>query len=78
MYVKQVHRILGDKNYLLGKYDSAIDHYFSSDLTFEEVMRLLYNLYKQNNQVNFALQMLKYFKILLGKFETTEKSRSFG
>lgn len=70
VYVAQMHRILGDKNYDLEKYENAIDHYFSSDLAFEEIMRLLYKLYKQNNQVNFALQMLKYFKILLGNFET--------
>ena len=75
MYVGKIYRILGDKYYQLKKYDLAIDNYFNSELTFEEIMRLLYKLYKQDKQVDFALQMLKYFKILLGKLETDKQSK---
>ena len=73
--MKKLHRIIGDKNYEVGKFDLAIEHYFSSDLAFEEVMRLLYKLYKQDKQTEFALQMLKYFKILLGKLESSREGR---
>lgn len=70
-----MYRILGDKNYQLGKYDVAIDHYFNSELSFEEIMRLLYKLYKQDKQIEFALQMLRYFKTLLGKLESETNGR---
>jgi hypothetical protein len=72
LYVKKMYRILGDKKFLKKNYGEAINHYFNSELSFEEIMRLLYNLYKKENQVEFAIQILKYFKILLGKFETKE------
>ena len=56
----KLHRIVGDKLYLNKNYKQAIEHYFNSELNFEQILRLLYRLYRENKQTEFALQMLFY------------------
>lgn len=76
VYLGKVHRILGDKHFRAKKYSLAIDYYFQSELGFEEVMRLVYTLYKKDRSQEFALQMLKYFKILLNKLENADNGNT--
>lgn len=75
VYLGKVSRILGDKHFQAKRYAQAIDFYFQSELGFEEVMRLLYSLYKKEQSRDFAVQMLKYFETLLQKLERAENGR---